>query len=629
MNLPALLAGVSLVSLLAGPCDVPELNDGAAPAGETAVAPVSPNHGFVSVNAGVGCAFRDDGTRLCWNVRSARLPQLPDELAFLDGPFDLDGDLCWIDTDGTLECQKEHMDDIVGPPEDPFPGYEQFPFPGRRFTALSGGRFACAIDVEGALACTDYGYPIDWAWDGPGAHPTEGEFVSVSAGDPHMCGVRVGGKLLCWSDHYYRRRSPAVMSPPAGEFTSVSVGDEHACAVRVGGELVCWGADERDSGKLSPPEGLFKAVAIRNLGSTSCGLRPDGEVECWGRSWNEFGGVWPQGPFVALDVDLRICALRTGGEVTCWGAGSGMHRPPSGAFVALDAGPKATCGLRPDGQIDCWGYHRELNGGWSPLAWEPPAGPFTAVSVGDDYACALRPSGDVACWGRGKLGPYRSGADDEERENRRRLQPPPGPFSAISAFDEFTCGLRPDGEIDCWGMYDADNQVGDAIDLADPPAGPFTAVRTGFSWACGLRPGGRAVCWNAADGSEKASVDGIVALIGGSALPCGLRSGGELACAEPNRWSHRNAPEMAFRSVATSASPGGHSCGLDQDGEITCWSGGVWHEPTPPGPFTAVTVGSFYSCGLRPDGTAECWTPHWPPTADPVRNSTDTVAPGA
>ena len=609
MSVSVWAVAVGLVSLLAGPCDVAEEDGGAPPAVE--VAPVSPNRGFVSVNAGLGCAFRDDGTRLCWNSRWAWLSPLPDELVYLDGPVDLDSDLCWIHTDGILECIKPHMDEVSGPPEDPFPGYEEFPFPGRRFTALSGGRFACAIDVDGALACTGYGWPIDWVWDGPGAHPTEGEFVSVSAGKPHMCGVRVGGELLCWSSHYYRRRRPAVLSPPVGEFTSVSVGRWHACAVRVGGEVVCWGGEEHDGGQFSPFDGLFRAVAV---GSRTCGLRVDGEVECRGSGWNDNEGVWPSGPFTALDVGDQICALRPGGEVVCWGDGSGTHRPPGDAFVALDAGPTATCGLRPDGEVVCWGHDTTLGGARLLLAWDVPAGPFAAVSVGNDYACALRPDGEVACWGRGKLPPIYRGETYEERENRRRLEPPAGPFSAISAFDEYTCGLRPDGEAVCWGMHNTYRE----IELAAPPPGPFTAIRAGSYGACGLRPSGEAICWDTEDGAQTDSGGAFAALTDGRPQPCGLRAGGEFACTDPDKYGHQDAPKMAFQSVASRT----HTCGLDFGGEITCWAARVWHEPTPPGPFTAVTVGDFYTCGLRPNGAAECWTPHWPPTADPAHPPT-------
>ena len=617
---------------------VPDATAPAVAAGPVDAAPgVSPNRGFTSLSADVRCAFRGDGTRLCWTKVEewVVIPRAPAGLVAMDGLFS--GSRCGIHTDGTLECWWSHGGELGGDG----PEQERFPFPGRRFTALSAGHYACAIDIDGTLACTSYGYPVSWAWDVPGAHLPDGEFESVSAGNPHMCGVRVGGDLACWRSSY--EDPSAILSPPAGKFTSVSVGRRHACAVRVGGRVVCWGDDEHeyehDYGQSSPPGGLFRTVAVN--GRVSCGIRVDGDVECWGLrgsdpqrnidGWNSDRGLWPRGPFTALDVERywgsQICALRPGGEVVCWNDGSATHRPPGGAFVALDAGYQATCGLRHDGEVDCWGYDPGFGGARIlPLEWDVPAGPFTAVSVGNGYACALRPGGEVACWGHGKRRTPRYDGTDTvaSLENRRRLEAPPGPFTAISAYDEYTCGLRPDGDVACWGMRSTSWDV----DLAAPPPGPFTAVRAGSYQACGLRRNGDALCWNTEDGAQTAIGDGgFAALVDGVADACALRPGGELVCGDPYNYLARTAPDTAFRSVATFGGPGGHDCGLDFHGEITCRAGGGWHVPTPPGPFTAVTVGGFYSCGLRPDGTAECWTPHWPPTADAVRTTTDPPAP--
>ena len=377
----------------------------------------------------------------------------------------------------------------------------------------------------------------------------------------------------------------------------MAAGSDFFCGLRVDGDVVCWGL--RDG---------------RDLVS---GDERDRRYFDWSVGWNRDGGSRPRGPFVALDVarhgEQEICALRVSGEVVCWNNGSGTHEPPGGTFVALDAGPTATCGLRSGGEVDCWGFDAP-GGKIRPLGWDPQAGPFTAVSVGVGYACALRADGEVACWGRGLL---RKSRDREEtigeREVRRRLEPLPAPFVAVSAGSGFTCGLRGDGEVACWGMHNT--RLG--IELADPPAGPFTAIRAGYGDACGLRPDGDAVCWSTEDGTQTTLAGGpFAALTGGDALTCGLRRSGEFACADADNTLARLAPDTAFGAVAAGVR---HACGLDFHGEITCWGDGEsWHEPTPPGPFTSVTVGNEHSCGLRPDGTAECWTPHWPPTADPA-----------
>ena len=626
------LSALSLLALLAVACSGGESGGDSSAAGAPlggvdglvgagAAVDVSANQGFVSLSVDAACGFRGDGSTACWFGGADRTERIgQSDWTMIDGRWDSGG--CGIWSDGRLLCWPNPHREL------PSPLREQLPFGDQRFETLSGGEYACAIGVDGSLACAGYGYGFP-SWAIP-----EGEFVAVSAGYPYMCAIRAGGELACWN-HPYDDPSP-VLSPPEGEFTSVSVAVRYGCAVRVGGALACWNdlIPDYDYGQSSPPAGSFRSVAASS--ALACGLRVDGEIVCWGELFggaesgdagsSTEGGDWPVGPFTALDVSRRgeVCALRPSGEIVCWNNGSGTHRPPGGAFVAIDAGPTATCGVRPDGDIACWGFDLDRRT-WEfvyPLDWRPPAGPFTAVSVGDGYACGLRPDGEAECWGRGHLrNPREIGEPVAQREIRARLEPPPGPFTALSADDQFTCGLRRDGELQCWGMTNTDSET----PLGKPPSGPFSAVRAGHLMACGLRPDGSAACWDSVYGRTYLPGDGLpmpdgvfAALPTGAAQPCGLRPGGDLACTDTDAVAARNAPETAFRTVASNPRTA-HNCGLDYAGEITCWyERDDWHEPTPPGPFTTVTVGNFHSCALRPDGTAECWTPHWPPYADPA-----------
>lgn len=570
------------------------------------------NRDFETFSATFGCGFRADESMQCRTGRTYR------ERGDLGRFLALDGiqPRCGIRIGGRLRCWGQHYE--IGPRGHP----KRYPFDDERFTALSAGHFECALRTDRVLRCTVEGWdPKVHRWVPEWVtHPPAGEFTAVSVGSSDACAIRVGGALVCWGDPDPPSHRPGPLpAPPAGEFISVSVGRAHACAVRLGGALVCWGDDA--DGRASPPAGRFTAVAVDRF--FSCGLGVDGEVRCWGlriddpatrpegrtggRGWNQSRGLWPAGPFTALDISRwwdGICAVRAGsGEAVCWNDGTATHQSPGGTFTALDAGAWVTCGLRRGGAADCWGHETDL--GYRrvlPLNWDIPAGPFAAVAVGEGHACGLRAGGEAVCWG--------------SQVGGRAGVPPVGPFTALSASENVTCGLRPDGEATCWGSSDV---YGDDP-VAVPPAGPFTAIRVGRKSVCGLRPGGDMVCRGTINGYPLSVPDGAFTELiapGIYVAACGLRASGEIACSAAHDGRTPDLPGGAFSTVSTA---GSHFCGLRPDGEAECWNAAttIWHEPTPPGPFTHITTGAVHACGLRPDGTAECWTTHWPPSALPA-----------
>ena len=129
------------------------------------------------------------------------------------------------------------------------------------------------------------------------------------------------------------------------------------------------------------------------------------------------------------------------------------------------------------------------------------AGPFSAVSAGDDHTCGLRETGEVKCWGANEYG---------------QTNAPMGRFSAVSAGTHHSCGLRETGAVECWG-YTFDGQ-------AQPPAGEHRSVSAGIYHACALSDSGTVSCWMIYNGAA----DVPAWLREPSAAP-----GGELTAAPP------------------------------------------------------------------------------------------------
>ena len=155
-------------------------------------------------------------------------------------------------------------------------------------------------------------------------------------------------------------------------------------------------------------------------------------------------------------------------------------------------------------------------------------------------------------------------------------------FQSIDSGPYYTCGLREDDSITCWG------QGGLQGELTSPPVGSFVSVTTGGVHQCALEQDGTPSCW----GSQFDRDDSAPADERFSSLSSGLL----------------------------------HSCGLQLDSTVTCWGydhegqssppGGRRYdpdevpEPTIPDPdetFSEVALRYYHSCALATDGTAYCW----------------------
>jgi hypothetical protein len=156
-------------------------------------------------------------------------------------------------------------------------------------------------------------------------------------------------------------------------------------------------------------------------------------------------------------------------------------------------------------------------------ASDPPnAGPASAfmaiqVAAGGEFTCALKPDGTLACWGFDQYG---------------QSTPPPGIFQQVAAGYEHACGVRTDGTTQCWGEGEGEGSY-------TYPSGSFRQVTAGFFHTCWLRTDGTVVC----------------------------------------RRSDYPTPSGTFQQVATGYD---HTCGVRTDGTVTCWGSNSLGESTPP-----------------------------------------------
>ncbi len=225
---------------------------------------------------------------------------------------------------------------------------------------------------------------------------------------------------------------------------------------------------------------------------------------------------------------------------------------------------------------------------------------FKAVSVDRLRACGLRPGGELVCWGDNTWGAAAA---------------PPGEFAAVDVEGRLSCGLRPGGEAECWGEP--------FVGGAEPPPGPSAAIEVRDTWrgayACGLRADGAAECWgprwvdeSPEDAFSEPDFDGprwrgtypggtFSSVSSRSWLACGIRPAGTVECWGPDLHPGLGVPAPETSALAAERDQGGaRPVGVPAELE---WVRG----DLPGGPYVELSSGWYHTCGVRADRTVECF----------------------
>ena len=204
------------------------------------------------------------------------------------------------------------------------------------YSHVSAGRYhTCGLETDNDVVC--------WGADESGqstppALPVNNQFIAVSAGGYHSCGL-VGcapgyvcfifTNVRCWGSNGWGQT--AVAGLPA-DFVQLSTGFYHNCGLRETGFVECWGRD--DDGQSSAPTGTaFQQVAVGAF--HSCGLKTDGTIACWGL--NNFGQASPPaGTFEQISAGgFHTCGVRPDGSIVCWGSDTNNQTVPTAGLCGL------------------------------------------------------------------------------------------------------------------------------------------------------------------------------------------------------------------------------------------------------------------------------------------------------
>jgi alpha-tubulin suppressor-like RCC1 family protein len=230
----------------------------------------------------------------------------------------------------------------------------------------------------------------------------------------------------------------------------------------------------------------------------------------------------------------HTCALTTD-RVLCWGANevgqcgaapSFAAEPTStlGSWTSVHAGAAGTCTSSP-GETWCWGEMFVSAG--SPMH-TPALDGASAIAIANTYGCALLATGSLACFGEGEFGNGEAGTCGDASCNAGEtvasceVDCGPAPLthldrtyaSLATGTRPFTCGLRDDGVVECWGdnFFGQSGQTFDegfGPELVHPVTVPFaiedlagcTKLAAGGAHACALC-NGVLRCWGDARHGE-------------------------------------------------------------------------------------------------------------------------------
>jgi hypothetical protein len=198
---------------------------------------------------------------------------------------------------------------------------------------------------------------------------------------------------------------------------------------------------------------------------------------------------------------------------------------------------------------------------------------------------------------------------------------------SLSAGTQHSCAINAQDRAQCWGLND--------IHQSDPPRDvALRGIAAGDHHSCGIRSSdARIVCWGTNSFGKSLPPASIASkafseISAGGGHVCGVQTSGEISCFGDNREGQTMAPSLVVGSdVKGSGAANGqfvmvsagyaHTCALRaltgadvarRQGRIECWGKPADARTKPPiGTFRWVTAGGKHSCAIDLQGRVHCW----------------------
>ncbi|XP_025642167.1 serine/threonine-protein kinase-like protein ACR4 isoform X3 [Arachis hypogaea] len=287
------------------------------------------------------------------------------------------------------------------------------------------GSVFCGLKLDGSHTVTCYGSNTAIIYE----TPSHFSFIGLTAGDGFICGLLMdSNQPYCWgSSGYIEMGVPQPMIKEA-EYIDISAGDHHVCGLRkpLTGRfrntsfVDCWGYNMTRSYVF---DGMFQSISAGS--GFNCGLfSQNRSVFCWGdeTSSRVITLIPDDKRFQRISAGgYHVCGILEGvknSRAVCWGrsldieeeisvsvkqhAGSygqgNVDLAPSDPMLSVVGGKFHACGIKSyDREVICWGFIIKPS-------TPPPSGTKVFEIAGGDYfSCGVLAERSLmpVCWGVG------------------------------------------------------------------------------------------------------------------------------------------------------------------------------------------------------------------------------------
>jgi alpha-tubulin suppressor-like RCC1 family protein len=538
-------------------------------------------------------------------------------------------------------------------------------------TLASGTAHTCAIKPDDTLWCWG-----DNTAGQLGHTPTDNtipsqvdnsQWASVAANGDHTCAIKATkSSLWCWGDNTYGQlgqdptTTPTIITPTEVDtgttWSSVATGIDHSCGIQSDDTLWCWGnndegqlGDGSNNQSLTPKQiGSDTDWSALSLGNQfTCAIKQGGSLWCWGINTDSQLGHTPADNKVPSKVGVsqkgmvsagnkHACAIKTNDlSLWCWGdntagqLGQGdtaVHADPvqeitASQWLAVSARGDYTCAIRIDTTLWCWGDNGSAqlgNGGLTTQRSNPTLiasdAVWNTVDSGTDHSCGIKEDGSLWCWGNNTASQLGDGTTTPSNVpiQVQILSGSDYDWSEVELGNQFSCALKDDSSLWCWGDNSSD-QMGRDDSATNPTYTTPVQIDAATDWAT-IAPGGSHAC----------------ALMGSSDsydLYCwGDNSYGQLG--QGSDTTAKPTPTQISGQWLAVATGTNHTCAIkttNDDGDtidtLYCWGDDEFgqlgidstaHQPTPrqidhDSGWLSVTAGANHTCAIDENYISYCW----------------------